>query len=90
LKLDGLLDGHLDETAANLARNITDTRKRLADTQTQVGAPFEYAERLACLARRQQEIEDELDLTKGQTPSWLDGNRGEVPSEGEAPDASEA
>ena len=35
-----------------------------ADTQVQVEAPFEYAERLASLLRRQQEIEDELDLTR--------------------------
>ncbi len=63
---------HLDETAANLALNITDSRKRLADTQAQVETPFEYAERLASLARRQQEIEDELDLTKGQAPNQLE------------------
>jgi len=43
------------------------------DTQAQVEAPFEYAERLAALARRQQEIEDELDLTKSQAPGCLDG-----------------
>jgi hypothetical protein len=29
----------------------------IADTQAQVEAPFEYAECLAALARRQQEIE---------------------------------
>ena len=80
---------HLDETAANLAQNITDTRKRLADTQAQVEAPFEYAERLASLARRQQEIEDELDLTKSQAPSGLDGKPDEAPSEGDAPTAPE-
>jgi hypothetical protein len=33
-----------------------------------VGAPFEYAGRLALLVKRQQEIEDELDLTKNQAP----------------------
>jgi len=76
---------HLDETAANLAQNLSDTRKRLADTQAQVEAPFEYAARLTFLARRQQEIEDELDLTKGQAPSALDGEPDEVPSESGRP-----
>ena len=76
---------HLDETAANLAQNTTDTRKRLADTQAQAEAPFEYAERLAFLARRQQEIEDELDLTKGQAPSGLAGEPAEPPSENDVP-----
>jgi hypothetical protein len=65
---------HLDETASTLTQNITDTRKRLADTKAQVEAPFEYAERLSLLTRRQQEIEDQLDLTKAQAPATLDGN----------------
>lgn len=56
---------------ANLTQNIADTGKRLTDTQAQVEAPFEYAERLASLFRRQQKIEDELDLTKNQGPSQL-------------------
>ena len=80
---------HLDETAASLAQNITDTRKRLADTQAQVEAPFEYAERLAFLACRQQEIEDELDLTKDQAPGALDGKPDEAPTEGDAPSQPE-
>jgi len=33
--------------------------------------PFEYAERLAFLSGRQQEIEEALDLTKNQAPSQL-------------------
>lgn len=76
---------HLDEMAASLAQNILDTRKRLADTQAQVEAPFEYAGRLAFLARRQQEIGDELDLTKGQAPGALDGK----PEEADAPGQTE-
>ncbi len=63
---------HLDDLADNLARNIADTRKRLADTQAQVDTPFEYAERLAALVQRQQEIEDALDLTKNQAPRQFD------------------
>jgi len=63
---------HLEELAGNLVQSIADTRKRLTATQAQVEAPFEYAERLASLVRRQQQIEDELDLTKSQAPSQLD------------------
>jgi hypothetical protein len=36
-----------------------------------VNAPFEYAERLASLVQRQQEIEEELDLTKNQASAQL-------------------
>ncbi len=63
---------HLEDVRENLTQSIADTRKRLADSQAQAGASFEYAERLASLVRRQQEIEDELDLTKNQAPSQLD------------------
>jgi len=59
------------------------------DTQAQAEAPFEYAERLASLARRQQEIEDELDLSKSQAPSGLDGKADEATSERDAPDTPE-
>jgi hypothetical protein len=62
---------HLEEVAETLARNLADTRKRLADTQAQVNAPFEYGERLAELVQRQQQIEDELDLTKNQASAQL-------------------
>src|SRR5262249_13095975 len=63
---------HLEEVVEVLTRNIADTRKRLSDTQAQVDAPFEYAARLAELSKRQQEIEDELDLTKNQASAQLD------------------
>jgi hypothetical protein len=56
----------LDETAANLQAQIASTQKRLADLAAQVAQPFEYEERLASHSRRQQEIEDALDLTKNQ------------------------
>ena len=62
---------HLEEVVENLARGIADARKRLADNQAQVNTPFEYAERLAELVQRQQEIEDELDLTKNQASAQL-------------------
>jgi hypothetical protein len=63
---------HLEELAGNLTQNIADSRKRLAETQAQVTAPFEHAERLAFLARRQREIEEELDLNKDQASSQLE------------------
>jgi uncharacterized coiled-coil protein SlyX len=62
---------HLEEVAETLTRNLAETRKRLADTQAQVVAPFEYAAKLASLVQRQQEIEDALDLTKNQAPAQL-------------------
>jgi septal ring factor EnvC (AmiA/AmiB activator) len=62
---------HLEDVAENLARGIADARKRLADTRAQVGVPFEYATRLAELVQRQQQIEDELDLTKNQASAEL-------------------
>ncbi len=62
---------HLDERAQSLERDLADSRKRLADTRGQVDTPFEYAERLAELVRRQDEIENELDLTKNQVSGHL-------------------
>ena len=70
---------HLEDVAETLARNIADTRKRLEDSQAQVDAPFEYAERLASLVQRQQQIEDELDLTKNQASSRLEADTAEGP-----------
>jgi N12 class adenine-specific DNA methylase len=72
---------HLEEVAANLTQNIQDNRKRLADLHVQTDTPFEYAERLASLSQRQQEIADELDLTKNQTPAQLETTE-EAPENG--------
>ena len=63
---------HLEDVAETLARNLTDSRKRLTDTQAQVGTPFEYSDRLTELVRRQREIEDQLDLTRNHAPSQLE------------------
>jgi len=68
---------HLDELVESLDRNITDTRKRSADTQAQLGAPFEYAAKLTELLQRQDEIESALDLTKNQAASQLDAGASE-------------
>ena len=54
-----------------LPRNITDTRKCLFDTQAQVDALLKYAVRLAELVKRQQQFEDEIDLTKNQSSAQL-------------------
>ena len=65
---------YLEDVVEALTRNLADSRKRLAETEAQIGASFEYTERLAELARRQQEIEDDLDLTKSQAPSQLEAD----------------
>jgi soluble P-type ATPase len=70
---------HLEDVAENLVRGVADARKRLADTQAQVGVPFEYATRLADLVQRQQAIEDELDLTKNQASAQLEAEAANDP-----------
>jgi N12 class adenine-specific DNA methylase len=62
---------NLEGAAASLAQSLLEARKRVADLNAQIGQPFEYAERLAFLSRRQQELEEALDLTKNQAPSQL-------------------
>ena len=81
---------HLDDVADTLTRTITDTRKRLADTQAQVDTPFEHTERLADLAQRQQQLESEFDLTRNQAPAALAAEptpRGERDKDDEVSDA---
>ena len=77
---------HLEEVVETLTRNLADTRKRLADTQAQVNAPFDYGERLAELVHRQQETEDELDVTRNQASAQLaaDSARETTPPEPDA------
>ena len=62
---------NLAEAAASVARAITDTKKHVTDLTAQIGQPFEYADKLAALVRRQQEITDALDLTKNQATAQL-------------------
>jgi TolA-binding protein len=76
---------HLEEVAETLTRNIADTRKRLSDTQAQAECSFEYAERLAELAKRQQEIEAELDLNANQGSGQLAVDEGDGQMEIVAP-----
>jgi SAM-dependent methyltransferase len=63
---------NLEETAALAERNLADTRKRIEDLKLQTDQPFEYDEKLTALSRRQDEIEDQLDLTKNQVAAQLD------------------
>jgi len=63
---------NLEEVAATVESRIAETRKRIFDLQVQTSQPFEYEARLAELSRRQDEIENELDLTKGQAAAQLD------------------
>ena len=63
---------NLDDTATSIEQQIATTQKRHADLTVQAAQAFEYEERLATLTRRQQEIEDELDLTKSQASSTLE------------------
>ena len=73
----------LDETAVTVEHRIAETRKRIFDLQVQTSQPFEYVARLASLSRRQDEIEDALDLTKGQAAAQLDAQRTDEPVEGD-------
>lgn len=69
----------LEELAGSLENEIKDTRKRLADLTAQSGQPFEYADRLHKLIRRQQEVTDALDLSKNQASSRLESKPTPLP-----------
>jgi len=71
----------LHETAASTTENIKSSQKRLAGMQEQVGQPFEHADKLAALIKRQQEITDALDLNKNQASNQLDAQASETPPE---------
>jgi len=78
----------LGEVAADVEKAITNAHKQTTDLNVQIGQPFEYAERLAALAVRQQEIADSLDLTKNQASGQLDAetpkDRGSAESDGDS------
>jgi N12 class adenine-specific DNA methylase len=56
----------LEESATAVQARITETRQRIEDLKFQTEQPFEYEAKLAALSKRQDEIEDALDLTKNQ------------------------
>jgi TolA-binding protein len=75
---------NLDEAAASLTDNIKSTQKRIAGLREQTEQPFEYAEKLAGLVQRQQEITDALDLAKNQAPNQLDSTSAETAEQANA------
>jgi hypothetical protein len=66
-----------EERATKLETDITDAHRRGKELETKVGAPFEHEERFRHLSRRQDEIEEKLDLTKNQAPSQVDAVSGD-------------
>jgi N12 class adenine-specific DNA methylase/adenine-specific DNA methylase len=63
-----------EERANKLEYDIADATKRAKELETKVGAHFEREERYQELTRRQNEIEEKLDLTKNQAPSQVDAD----------------
>ena len=63
-----------EERAAKLETDIADAHKRGKELETKIGAPFEHEERFQRLSRRQDEIEEKLDLTKNQAPGQVDAD----------------
>jgi TolA-binding protein len=75
---------NLEEVAATVEQRIGETRKRIFDLQVQNSQPFEYEKRLAELSRRQDEIEDALDLTKGQAGAQMGASQDDEAEESSA------
>lgn len=63
---------------------IAEAKKRVTDLTAQTGQPFEYADKLGSLVRRQQEITDALDLTKNQASVRLKSEADALKEEYEA------
>lgn len=62
---------NMEEVLLAQDKEIVETRKRISDLTDQGERSFDYADRLAELVKRQQEISDALDLTKNQAASQL-------------------
>jgi hypothetical protein len=87
--LESVVQG-FEERAGRMDTDIRDSQKRGVELEAKVGAPFEKEERYHHLARRQSEIEDQLDLTKNQAPNQLEAAENtEAIVEGEQPDKTE-
>jgi hypothetical protein len=56
----------LDGRAGTFEKQIADAQRAITQLQPKVGAAFEHEERFQVLAKRQDEIEQQLDLTKNQ------------------------
>jgi hypothetical protein len=61
-----------EERAGKLETDIADADKRAKELEGKVGTRFEHEERFQHLSRRQDEIEEKLDLTKNQAPSQVE------------------
>lgn len=72
---------NLDDVARSLERDIAETKKRITDLGVQSNQPFEHADKLGSLLKRQQEITDALDLTKNQASSQCDAEESEEVSQ---------
>ena len=70
--LESMVQG-FEERAGRLEADIKDSQKRATELEAKVGALFEKDGRYHHLAARQSEIEEELDLTKNQARSHVDG-----------------
>ena len=76
---------NLEEVAATVTERIAETRKRVVDLQVQTEQPFEYQERLATLAQRQDQLEAALDLTKNQADAHLEADAVETDGAADQP-----
>jgi hypothetical protein len=70
-----------EERATKLDTDIADSQKRAKELEGKVGAPFEREARYLELSRRQDEIEEQLDLTKNQAPSQAESISDDTPEE---------
>jgi hypothetical protein len=70
-----------EERAAKLDSDIADAHKRERELESKVGAHFEHEERYHQLTRRQNEIEEQLDLTKNQASSQAEAHSEESNSQ---------
>ena len=75
--LESVVQG-FEERAGRMNTDIRDSQKRGVELEAKVGAPFEKEERYHHLAKRQSEIEEQLDLTKNQAPNQLDADAPDV------------
>lgn len=62
---------NIDDSAVSLTQSIAAAQKNITDLREQLDAPFEYAEKLSELNRRQKQIGDALDLAKNQASSLV-------------------
>ena len=75
-----------EERGLKLETTISDAQKRAKELEGKVGAPFDREERYQTLLRRQDEIEEKLDLTKNQASNQLDAKGAETNATAEKPD----